>query len=231
MLELEILEGQDPLDIAKRDARISEFRAAGVRIVQDDLGAGHSSLLRLDRVPFDSVKIDQGLVRSALDKPWRALEFIFHLTRLAHDFHTQVTVEGLEDDGLVEAAAILGADCGQGYGIGRPMPARDLLAWDARWSLTVDRDHPRTALGALAGFLLWGRQLRAFTQWPDLIGTFIERRCLVRNYLATAPDPELEALLLRHHEAALLGITQPAYAQTQQGVIIRLSNIWRQQKR
>jgi EAL domain-containing protein (putative c-di-GMP-specific phosphodiesterase class I) len=72
MLMLEMLETKESLDIAKRDARIAEFRKAGIIIEQDDLGSGHSSLLRMDSVPCDRVKIDQALVRGALSRPFRA---------------------------------------------------------------------------------------------------------------------------------------------------------------
>ena len=158
-LYLEMLETRESMDTGRRDARIAEFQQAGIRVVQDDLGSGHSSLLRMDRVPCDRVKIDQGLVRGALKRPVRALEFIYHLTLLAQDFGTPVTVEGLEDEGLIEAAAILGADHGQGYGIARPMPAEDLMPWRLNWTFTVDPEQPRTALGALAGYLLWDHKL------------------------------------------------------------------------
>jgi len=52
----------------------------------------------MDRVPA-IVKIDQRLVRGALNRPVRAREFIDHLTLLAQGFGAPVTVEGLEDIG------------------------------------------------------------------------------------------------------------------------------------
>lgn len=174
-LRLELLESRGPIDLRKRDARIMEFRSAGIIILQDDLGAGHSSLLRMEHIPFDGVKIDQGLVRGALKHPQRAVEFIYYLTRLAHGFSLSVTVEGLENLGLVEVAAILGADRGQGFHIGRPMPAADLPLWREHFSYTVDPQHLRTPLGALADYFLWDQQLSALSRFPEFLESFVRQ--------------------------------------------------------
>src|SRR3546814_1457066 len=90
------------------------LKALGFRLVEDDLGAGYSSLIRLRQWPFDRVKIDQGIVRRVADDPLRSLQFIRQLIRLGHDLELEVVVEGLETPGLIEAALILGADFGQG---------------------------------------------------------------------------------------------------------------------
>jgi len=91
------LDSKESLDISTRFTHRG-IPARRIRIAQDDLGSGHSSLLRMDRVPA-IVKIDQRLVRGALNRPVRAREFIDHLTLLAQGFGAPVTVEGLEDIG------------------------------------------------------------------------------------------------------------------------------------
>jgi EAL domain-containing protein (putative c-di-GMP-specific phosphodiesterase class I) len=233
VLTLEMLEGKESLDIARRDARIAEFQKAGIRIAQDDLGSGHSSLLRMDRVPCDRVKIDQGLVRGTLKRPVRALEFIYHLTLLAQGFGAPVTVEGLEDIGLIEAAAILGADHGQGYGISRPMPAQDVMLWSRRWSFPIDPEQPRTALGALAGYLLWDHKLGMLSDWPDLAATFIKEPWLVHRYLecGASADPELPSLLERTQILALQGQRSPKYTKMRKELIERLGENWLEERK
>jgi len=227
-LTLEMLEHKESLDIDRRDARIAEFQRAGIRIAQDDLGSGHSSLLRMDRVPCDRVKIDQGLVRGALKRPVRALEFIHHLTRLAQGFGAPVTVEGLEDEGLLEAAAILGADQGQGYGIARPMPAQDLMSWNQAWTFPINPEQPRTALGALAGYLLWDYKLSTLTDWPELAANFIKEPSLVHCYLGRNgnSDQDLSMMLERTQIVALHGQRSQKYTQMRKELIERLGEIW-----
>ncbi len=228
VLTLEMLEGKESLDVARRDARIAEFQQAGIRIAQDDLGSGHSSLLRMDRVPCDRVKIDQGLVRGTLKRPVRALEFIYHLTLLAQGFGAPVTVEGLEDLGLIEAATILGADYGQGYGIARPMLVQDVMPWSQTWSFPIDPEQPCTALGALAGYLLWDHKLGMLSDWPELAATFIKEPWLVHRYLDRGLnlDPELPSLLERTQILALQGKRSPRYAKMRTELIERLGKNW-----
>jgi hypothetical protein len=223
-----MLEAKETLDAEKRNARVAEFQRAGIRIAQDDLGSGHSSLLRMDRVPCDCVKIDQALVRGSLKRPVRALEFIYYLTQLAQGFGEPVTVEGLEDEGLMEAAAILGADYGQGYGIARPMHAQDVLAWKEAWTYPIDPEQPRTALGALAGYLLWDYKLGTFTDWPEFAAQFIKEPWLVQRYLDRSgnSDPELSMMLERTRIVALKGQKSAKYKQMRAELIQRLGATW-----
>ena len=198
LIELEVLENRELVDTANRDSFFDHLREAGIKIIQDDLGAGHSSLLRMDSVPFDGVKLDQGLVlRAAQRDPVRALEFIYHLTHLAHSLRIPVTIEGLEYDGLIEAAAILGGDYGQGYGIARPMPADSLSAWQAGFNYRVNVTQPHTPLGALAAHLSWKRQLTTIHLWPEMLDTFIRVPCGAQKYInqCSLTDSRLQDLL------------------------------------
>ena len=189
-LALEVLETHPGAgDAARHRLFISQLREAGITIEQDDLGAGHSSLVRLDQYPFDAVKVDQELVSGSLRNPQRALEFILYLTRLAHALETPVTVEGLENFGILEAAAFLGADCGQGHAIAPPMPASSLKAWYSNYTYPVNVLMPRSALGAMAGYLLWdmdraNRVIEHFIDFNELHGSEIDR--LRRHEAATA---------------------------------------------
>ncbi|MGE0070021.1 MAG: EAL domain-containing protein [Thiomonas sp.] len=127
----------------------------GISLEMDDLGSGYSSLLRLRSLPFQTVKIDRELLEGARKQPRRALGIVGGLIILAHALDLKVVVEGLETDELVEMAALLGADCGQGYAFARPMQADALPGWLQRFSLSIDPARPRTALGAAATHWLW----------------------------------------------------------------------------
>lgn len=150
-LQLEIMETKDSPDVGVNKSDFFEaMNHSGIQIVEDDLGSGHSSLLRLDQDPFSEVKIDQGLVSGRISDPKRVVEFIHYLTRLAHAVDLRVTVEGLENDGLIEAAAILGAEYGQGYAISKPIAPAEIIAWNKTFKYPCDSTNPRTNLGAIA---------------------------------------------------------------------------------
>ena len=152
-ITLELLENGEIDNKQARTKLLPQWKALGVRLAQDDLGSGYSSLIRMEQLGVDDVKIDHGLVRAAAQAPHKALRFIYHLTHLAHDVGIRVTVEGLETDGLIEVAAILGADFGQGYAIAHPMTANHIRRW-RHAPLAIEPRHPRTALGAYAAMIL-----------------------------------------------------------------------------
>ncbi len=228
-LTLEMLETpEDAADLSRHERAIAQLRADGIEIEQDDLGSAHSSLVRLDRYPFDGVKIDQALVRGARRHPQRALEFILHLTRLAHALDIPVTVEGLENYGTIEAATILGADRGQGYGIARPMPATDLLRWHTDFQHHIDPQTPQTSLGAMAGFILWDLQLAELARWPNMLAEFTRSDSVVERYRRThaAEDARLEQLLARTRAEAGRGADHEHYRHAREEVMKQLHEHW-----
>ena len=228
-LTLEMLETpEDVVDLTRHEQLIAQLRSDGIEIEQDDLGSAHSSLVRLDRYPFDGVKIDQALVEGTQQHPQRALEFILHLTRLAHALDIPVTVEGLENRGTIEAATILGADRGQGYGIARPMPAEDLLRWHADFQHDIDPQTPQTALGAMAGFLLWDLQLSELARWPNMLAEFTRGDSVIERYRRThaAADARLERLLARTRAEAGYGANHERYRRAREEVMKELHEHW-----
>ncbi|WP_298282676.1 EAL domain-containing protein [Acidocella sp.] len=231
-IELELLETSDLPQTANPLFVLNSLRAAGIALIQDDLGSGHSSLLRMGSLRFDGVKIEQGLVRGALARrPWHVLEFIYHLTNLAHSLGVPVTVEGLENQGLIEAAVILGADYGQGFGIARPMAARHLAPWRQGFCWTIERTRPETELGLLSAYLLWDMRLKAFPKNEPPAREFLDQTCPLQGYLARQPRPRARSGALRaavhaHHQAAARDIQSRAYASSQAQIIELLSAQW-----
>lgn len=129
---------------------LGELRALGVGLMMDDLGSGYSTLKRLTKLHFDTVKIDRELVAQLRSAPTRALGMLSALIQLGRDLESDIVVEGLEDDALVEAVTLLGAPYGQGYALARPMPMHAVPEWLGRDPVRSDRAVIRTFLGALA---------------------------------------------------------------------------------
>ncbi len=130
-LVLELLESQE-VDEAVRDQAVATLRERGVRLAIDDLGSGFSSLKRLASMPFDIIKVDRGILVEIERDPLKALSLMRTVVQIGRDFEKQVVVEGVESAAIAEAARVLGARFGQGFGIARPMPAAELERWAAR---------------------------------------------------------------------------------------------------
>jgi diguanylate cyclase (GGDEF)-like protein/PAS domain S-box-containing protein len=102
------------------------LRSAGAGLSIDDFGTGYSSLAYLQRFPFDTIKIDRGLVESSSgDGPGAAI--VRSIVALAHELGKKVVAEGIE---VVEDANFLrglGCEYGQGFYYGEPMSDREAL--------------------------------------------------------------------------------------------------------
>ncbi len=157
-LTLELLE-TTLIDESLRDAAIGRLSALGVQLAMDDLGAGYSSLRRLSALPFHTIKIDQGLLRRLRDEPQLTLAVIDTLIEMGRRLERDVVVEGLEEEGVIEVAALLGAAYGQGYGLGRPMSAADLPKWRDGFSLPIEPGVAHTYIGAMAHHWKYGHAL------------------------------------------------------------------------
>ncbi|MGC8529020.1 MAG: PAS domain S-box protein [Leptospirillia bacterium] len=148
-LSLEILEDRS-LDLSSQHATIAKLTAAGVRLSMDDLGAGYSSLQRLSSLPFDKIKVDQSLLAHIRTLPLETLGILGSIIQMGRELGYGVVVEGLEDPGMIEVAAILGARYGQGYSLARPMPADRILDWSRTRHLPPQTGKITSWVGALA---------------------------------------------------------------------------------
>lgn len=106
---------------------MGRLRDMGVTLALDDFGTGYSSLSYLHRFPVNQLKIDRSFVQSvAEDKsPTSIIKSIVHL---ADDLGLKTVSEGLETADQQAFARSLGCDMGQGFYLGRPMPAEDFQA-------------------------------------------------------------------------------------------------------
>jgi EAL domain-containing protein (putative c-di-GMP-specific phosphodiesterase class I) len=133
-LELEVLETSALEDVARVSRTIHECRGIGVSFALDDFGTGYSSLTYLKRLPVTRLKIDQSFVRDMLDDT-EDLAILDGVLSLAVAFGRDVIAEGVETVAQGTMLLQLGCTLGQGYGIARPMPGSDFLAWTSSWQV------------------------------------------------------------------------------------------------
>ena len=132
-LQIEILETAALVDIPKASRVIEECAGFGVSFALDDFGTGYSSLSYLRRLPAKTLKIDLSFVRDMLvDKDDRAI--VKGVISLGRTFNRITVAEGVETQEHLELLRDLGCDMGQGFGIARPMPAGEVIAWCKAYS-------------------------------------------------------------------------------------------------
>jgi diguanylate cyclase (GGDEF)-like protein len=126
-LELEVTESaamQDPgqaLDVLQR------LRGLGVTLSVDDYGTGHASLSYLSRLPVSTLKIDRSFV-STMELDGTDQVIVRSTIELAHALGLRVVAEGVETRATWERLVALGCDEAQGFWLGRPGPAEEVLA-------------------------------------------------------------------------------------------------------
>jgi diguanylate cyclase (GGDEF)-like protein/PAS domain S-box-containing protein len=123
-LHLEITESavMETRDSASRTlARLKEL---GIRISIDDFGTGYSSLSYLQRLPIDTLKIDQSFVR-LMGPGSRESEIVRTIVALAHNLGMSVVAEGVERVAQEAELRGLGCDYGQGFLYAEPLEAAE----------------------------------------------------------------------------------------------------------
>jgi diguanylate cyclase (GGDEF)-like protein len=133
-LRLEVTESTLVGDDPTAATSLLELERAGISISVDDFGTGYSSLSYLSRLRVHEVKIDRSFVAGLTSRP-EDHAIVRATTAMAQALGLAVVAEGIETAGQRDALVELGVRVGQGYLLGRPMPAADAAAmvsgqWD-----------------------------------------------------------------------------------------------------
>jgi diguanylate cyclase (GGDEF)-like protein len=121
-LIVELTEQQGIDDLPRVQRNLAALQRAGVRVAIDDVGAGNAGLRLLSQFRFDIVKIDLSLVQDGTRRD-SSRAVLSSLRELAGRWNAYVVAEGLETVGQLRVVRELGLAAGQGYLLGRPMPA------------------------------------------------------------------------------------------------------------
>ncbi|MGY1712354.1 EAL domain-containing protein [Geodermatophilus sp. SYSU D00758] len=101
-------------------AVLEHHRSLGWRVALDDVAAGWSSRPLMAAVRPDVVKLGKALVQALPDEGARTT--VGSVVEAAHRLGAVVVAEGVETEQVAEEVAALGADLGQGWLFGRPVP-------------------------------------------------------------------------------------------------------------
>jgi diguanylate cyclase (GGDEF)-like protein/PAS domain S-box-containing protein len=121
-LDLEITESAAMRDVTRTIDSLRRLRDLGCRIAMDDFGAGQTSLGNLRRLPLDTLKIDQCLVRD-IGSSKRAEVLLSSVVEMAHGLGLETVAEGVERADQLAFLQACGCDRYQGFLFSRPLPA------------------------------------------------------------------------------------------------------------
>ena len=126
MLTLEVSEETGTSSASTRF--FAQLAALDVRVSLDDFGTGFASLESLGGWPIDELKLDRSIVRPMVSNAtFRTI--VSTTINLAHQLGAKVVGEGIESEVIGSELRALGCDIGQGFYLGRPMPAETFAGW------------------------------------------------------------------------------------------------------
>ncbi|MCW6507247.1 EAL domain-containing protein [Lichenifustis flavocetrariae] len=126
-LELELTESVFMTNNTRAMENLLAMKSMGIRFAMDDFGTGYSSLSYLRRFAFDKIKIDRSFLQN-LNESQEAEQIIRTIVTLGRNLGMRVTAEGVETPRQLKYLTDIGCDEIQGYLIGRPMPAGQVVS-------------------------------------------------------------------------------------------------------
>jgi EAL domain-containing protein (putative c-di-GMP-specific phosphodiesterase class I) len=104
---------------------LADLADAGVKVALDDFGTGASSIVQLKHMPFDSIKIDQSIVKSlATDDRDEAI--VKAMIGFADGLGIRTAAVGIQSTEQLETLKSMGCQMGQGDFWGQPVAACDI---------------------------------------------------------------------------------------------------------
>ncbi|MCB1735276.1 MAG: PAS domain S-box protein [Gammaproteobacteria bacterium] len=144
LLEIEVLENVLLSDPVLATSQLDQAHRLGVTIALDDFGTGYSSLAYLQKLPFDTIKIDRAFIED-LEHSVASQSVVRATLSMARTMKRKVVAEGVETELQAQQLMRLGCDAIQGYLTGRPMPADQIAQ--------ILTDHHEDRLSALIASL------------------------------------------------------------------------------
>ncbi|AQA06556.1 hypothetical protein BVC93_20370 [Mycobacterium sp. MS1601] len=105
---------------------LEPLRRKAIQIAVDDAGAGYANLNQILRIQPDIVKID-GELTTAIDRDPVRRALASSIVQLAKELDARIVAEAIECDAQQLVLRRLGVHYGQGYHLGRPAPAQQIL--------------------------------------------------------------------------------------------------------
>ncbi|MBA1147333.1 EAL domain-containing protein, partial [Ectothiorhodospiraceae bacterium WFHF3C12] len=127
-LTVEITETAALTNVASAWQVLAGLREKGIAVALDDFGTGHGSLIHLESMPLDYLKIDRSFVDRIDQNPAR-FAIAEGLLVTARGLGLGVVAEGVERPEEAATLAGLGCRLAQGFLYAKPMPMAQFREW------------------------------------------------------------------------------------------------------
>ncbi|MEQ2525300.1 EAL domain-containing protein [Bacillaceae bacterium CLA-AA-H227] len=124
LLELEITESALLNNMSETIEALEEFNQLGVSISVDDFGTGYSSLSYLQKLPINTLKIDQSFIKS-IGENGNNSEIAVGIINLARSLKLDIIAEGVEEEHQKQYLIRNGCHLMQGYLFSKPLEANE----------------------------------------------------------------------------------------------------------
>lgn len=124
LLELEIAASAVMQDIEYSRGILSQLQNIGLHISIDDFATGFSSLERLKKIPFDTLKLDRDFIQN-LTNTSQDLAIISAMVALGKGFNLRIVAEGVETEEQIELLRSQECIQMQGFWFSRPLAAEE----------------------------------------------------------------------------------------------------------
>lgn len=140
-LQIEITESAFMGNVDRVYDDLHRLKRMGIRILMDDFGTGYSSIDRLSQLPFDALKLDQGMVKRMATSR-QNLDVVRSAISMARELGMTSVAEGVESAPIYNFLIAHGCEEAQGFYIGRPMSLTDFKTF-----LTEPHDFEGSQIG------------------------------------------------------------------------------------
>lgn len=106
--------------------KINQLKEAGHKLLIDDFGMGHTSLIYLESEYFDVVKLDGSLVQDIIKRVTNQ-KIVASVIELAKKLEVKVIAEYVETEAECRLLKDMGCDWFQGYLFGKPLSLEDFI--------------------------------------------------------------------------------------------------------
>lgn len=134
-LQIEITESAVMSNVDRVYDDLCRLKSMGIKILMDDFGTGYSSIDRLSQLPFDALKLDQGVVKR-MGTSRQNLDVVRSAISMARELGMTSVAEGIESAEIYNFLLAHGCEEAQGYFIAHPMSFadfQDFLSVDHRF--------------------------------------------------------------------------------------------------